>query len=47
MENAWKSPTDNFRINFFIVLMDKAIVSFEERFDQMQQFQHTLDSSLS
>jgi len=35
-----QDPTDNFRINFLIVLMDKAIVCFKERFDQMQQFQH-------
>lgn len=33
-----QDPTDNFRISFFLVLMDQAIMSFKERFEQLKRF---------
>jgi hypothetical protein len=34
-----ENPEDDYRINFFNVLMDQAIMSFEERFSQLMKFQ--------
>jgi hypothetical protein len=35
------NPEDDYRINFFNVLMDQATMSFDERFSQMTQFRQT------
>ena len=32
-------PTENFRVSFFLVLLDKALVSLNERFQQLRNFQ--------
>ena len=38
-DESIQDPTDNFRITFFLVLMDQAIMSFKERFDQLKRFE--------
>jgi len=38
-ESVNLNPTDKFRTTFFLVLLDNAIASFSQRFEQMQEFQ--------
>ena len=36
-----EDPAQNFRVFFFLVVIDKAVMSLNERFEQLQHFQQT------
>lgn len=42
-EDVIFTAEENFRINYFIKIVDQSLVSFEKRFDQLQSYEKTLE----